>query len=168
MFTVLSLFYILSLLLNTLSPLVLKFSYTIRKEKLLWLSAEPVMHRFLYFIIICKLATSQSLFQGSKKMKIRRCEVWTVWRVVENLKFQFLKGFLGMGCRMRAGIVQQKDSLRQSSSTEQINTCEFQPLSHPLPIKANHSPLFFLGANWKQCCHVHGLNATDALCPRLP
>jgi hypothetical protein len=39
-------------------------------------------------------------------MKIRR------YKVVENLKFKFLKGFLGIGSKMRAGIVaQQKNTL---------------------------------------------------------
>jgi hypothetical protein len=49
-------FYIVSLLLNTLNPVVHKFSYTITKE-LFWLSAEPVMCQFLHFVIICKLVT---------------------------------------------------------------------------------------------------------------
>jgi len=34
--------------------------------------------------------------------------------------------------------------------------------------KTNHSPLFFLGANWQQCSHIHSLIESDALRPRSP
>jgi hypothetical protein len=75
-------------LLNTLSPAVHKFSYSIKK--LLWLIADPVMIRLGHFIIIYKSEASESLLQGSRQMEIRRYKVWSVWWVIESFQFQML------------------------------------------------------------------------------
>jgi hypothetical protein len=79
------------------------FSYTIKE--LLWLNVETVMHCLLHFAIICNSATSQNLLQECEQTKLRRCKVCTVWWVVKRFKFQFLKGFLGIGNRIMTGII---------------------------------------------------------------
>jgi len=201
--------------------------FLIPLKKLLCLSVETIMHHFLHFIIICKLSTSQRLLHGFKQMKTRSCKVWTVWCVV---RFQFLKGILGMGSRMRAGAVmvpilhkrygiQECHALLYGLNLDRylielhclllsflchwepclwpvpvfrhwslwtgilitasvtlfqpflnismhsytlhwgktlphiqyINSCEFQPLLHPPPIKTNHSPFFILCENGQWC-----------------
>jgi hypothetical protein len=85
-------------------------------RKLFSLSVELFMYPYLLFIIIiCKSVTPQGLLEGSKQMTIRRCKVWTVLWVVKSFKFDFVKGFLCMGSRMRAGVVLQKNTLQQPS-----------------------------------------------------
>jgi hypothetical protein len=69
---------------------------------------KPVMHRFLHFI--CKSATSQSLLQGSKQMKSRRCKVWTVMGSQE-LQISVPEGFPYYGQQNEGGhFMQQKNT----------------------------------------------------------
>lgn len=54
------------------------------------------------------------------------------------------------------------------SLPKQIDTREFQPVSHHPPIKTNHSPLFLVGSNRQRCNHVLAQDTTNALSRKSP
>jgi len=87
------------------------------------------MHYFLHFTTICKLPTSQTSFKGTYKWKsegaISECVVGD-WEPQISL----LKGFFGMGSRMRVAIV-------------------MAPTSHkPYGIQECHAWLYGLNLDW--------------------
>jgi hypothetical protein len=114
-FTVLSVSCVVSLLLNTHSPAVHKFSYINKKTFLIECRAShallPSLHHNLQISDLSKRAFRVRTDEN-QKMQDLDCMV-DAWELLN----QFLMGFLGMGNRMRAGIViRQKNSLWQSSS----------------------------------------------------
>ena len=57
--------------------------------KFLGLRCDPVPHVLLHVVVRGESFAPQSLFQGTKNGVIAGREVWTVWRVTENLPLEF-------------------------------------------------------------------------------
>jgi len=47
-------------------------------------ASELFTHTVLQLTIIYKIASSDCIFQGAKKMEVRRCKIRTVGRMMEN------------------------------------------------------------------------------------
>lgn len=84
--------------------------------KFLVLRCEPVSHVLLDIVVWGESFAPQSLFLGTKNGVIAEREVWTVWRVTENLPLQFLHVCRNRISRMRPCIVMEQCELAWSLS----------------------------------------------------
>ena len=76
------------------------------------LRCEPVPHVLLEVVVRGESFVPQSLFYGNKNVVIAGREVWTIWRVTENLPYDFLKDCRDCVGRMRpCTVVEQNHPL---------------------------------------------------------
>jgi hypothetical protein len=98
-----------------------------QKKKLFWLSVEPVMHRFLQFVTLCIISKPPSRVQTDKNQKVKSLDCMVGG---QELQISVPDGFPCYGQQNEGRVVQQKNTLQQSSSPLFVN--------HWLPFVSQH------------------------------
>jgi hypothetical protein len=95
-------FYIVPILFNTFRPAVHKLLYAHRK-KCFQLSD---MHRFFHYMVAGKMAASQSVFEWPKQVIVRRSQIRTMWRMLQD-KVQLAQAFNAVDSSVCTDIIVQ-------------------------------------------------------------